>query len=101
MILRVTDKNRPRPFRTPLVFIVAPLSIIGCVVLFLSLGAQSKTLFYVWSGLGLVLYFCYGFWRSHVRHGVVEVPELSPDAPPGPIAGMPGAPAPGEPGERS
>ena len=84
MILRVTDKTRHRPFRTPLVFVVAPLSIVGCIVLFLSLGAPSKILFYVWSGLGLVLYFCYGFWRSNVRHGVIDVELLDEDAPGGP-----------------
>jgi APA family basic amino acid/polyamine antiporter len=63
-------------------------------MLFMSLGQQSKTLFYVWSGIGLVLYFSYGFWRSNVRRGVIEVPELEPTAPPGPIAPMPGAPVP-------
>jgi len=96
MILRVTDSRRHRPFRTPLLFVVAPLSILGCVVLFLALNQQSKTLFYLWSAVGLVLYMSYGFWRSNVRHGVTEVPELSPDAPPEPIAPMPGAPAPGQ-----
>jgi len=100
MILRFTDAKRPRPFRTPLLFLVAPLSIVGCVVLFLSLGPQSKTLFYVWSALGLVLYFAYGFWRSNVRRGVVEVPELAADAPHVGIPPMPGAPAPGEAAER-
>ena len=86
MVLRFTDKNRHRPFRTPLVFVVAPLSIVGCVVLFLSLGAQAKTLFFVWSAIGLVLYFSYGFWRSNVARGVIVVDDLETDAtgqPPG------------------
>jgi APA family basic amino acid/polyamine antiporter len=100
MILRVTDKTRARPFRTPLLFVVAPASIVGCVVLFMSLGPQSKTLFYVWSALGLALYFVYGFRHSLVARGVVEVPELAEDAPPGAVAPMPGAPAPGSPEER-
>jgi len=100
MILRFTDPKRHRPFRTPLLFLVAPLSIVGCVVLFMSLGPQSKTLFYVWSALGLVLYFCYGFWRSNVRHGVADTPELAADAPHVGIPPMPGAPAPGEAAER-
>jgi APA family basic amino acid/polyamine antiporter len=80
MILRFTDRERRRPFRTPLLFVVAPLSIVGCVVLFLSLGIQSKGLFAVWTALGLVLYFCYGFWRSNARHGVVEVVDLDQGA---------------------
>jgi APA family basic amino acid/polyamine antiporter len=94
MILRVTDPKRARPFRTPLLFVVAPLSILGCVVLFMSLGPQSKMLFYVWTGLGLIFYFSYGFWRSNVRRGVIEVGELEEGAGPGPVAPMPGAPAP-------
>ena len=72
MILRVTDKTRHRPFKTPLVFVLAPLSIIGCVVLFLSLGIESKGVFVVWTALGLILYFCYGFWHSNVRRGYEE-----------------------------
>jgi APA family basic amino acid/polyamine antiporter len=85
MILRFTDKTRKRPFRTPLLFVVAPLSIFGCVVLFLSLGIQSKLLFFIWSAIGLVLYFCYGFWKSNIRRGVVETVDLD-DGP----GGLPG-----------
>lgn len=76
MILRVTDKERKRAFRTPLLFVVAPLSILGCLVLFMSLGPQSKGLFAVWALIGLVFYFCYGFWKSNVRHGIVDIVEL-------------------------
>ncbi|HEX7693248.1 MAG TPA: amino acid permease, partial [Sphingomonas sp.] len=61
MILRVTDKTRHRPFRTPLLWVIAPLSIIGCVVLFLSLNIESKMVFGVWTLIGLVFYFLYGY----------------------------------------
>jgi APA family basic amino acid/polyamine antiporter len=72
MVLRFTAKDRRRPFRTPLLFIVAPLSIFGCVVLFISLSLEAKLLFPIWAAIGLVFYFSYGFWRSNVRRGVVE-----------------------------
>ena len=72
MILRFTDKTRHRPFRTPLLFVVAPASIIGCLVLFMSLNAESKVLFVSWAALGLVFYFAYGYWRSNVARGVVD-----------------------------
>ncbi len=76
MILRFTDKTRVRPFRTPLLFIVAPLSIIGCLLLFFSLGIESKMVFVVWSLIGLVLYFTFGFWNSNVRRGVEDDVDL-------------------------
>jgi APA family basic amino acid/polyamine antiporter len=72
MILRVTDKSRRRPFRTPLLWVVAPLSVLGCVVLFLSLPVTAKLVFLVWALMGLALYFSYGFWRSNVRRGVID-----------------------------
>lgn len=84
MVLRITDKNRVRPFRTPLVFVVAPLSIVGCLLLFFSLGMESKLVFIGWALIGLVLYFAYGFWNSHVRKGVIEDHENDADLPPPP-----------------
>ena len=72
MILRFTDKDRHRPFRTPLLFVVAPISIIGCIVLFVNLDLKSKSLFAVWTLIGLVLYYCYGFWNSNVKRGVID-----------------------------
>jgi len=84
MILRFTDKDRVRPFRTPLLFIVAPASIIGCLVLFLSLDSKSKGLFAVWTVIGLIFYFCYGFWNSNVRRGMTDIEPLveGPDGAP-------------------
>ena len=95
MVLRFTDPKRPRPFRTPLLFVVAPLSIAGCLLLFLSLGIESKELFTFWTIAGLIFYFLYGYRKSHLARGIVEVPELAPDAPGSiGIAPMPGAPVP-------
>jgi len=73
MILRLTDKSRHRPFRTPLLWVVAPLSIIGCVVLFISLNRASQMVFLVWTLIGLVFYFLYGYRKSHVGRGIVDV----------------------------
>ncbi|MBV9859967.1 MAG: amino acid permease, partial [Alphaproteobacteria bacterium] len=69
-------------FRTPLLWIVAPLSIIGCVILFISLDIASQLVFFVWAAIGLVFYFLYGYRQSHVARGVVEVvsdPNLQPE----------------------
>ncbi|MEO6225368.1 MAG: amino acid permease [Sphingomicrobium sp.] len=95
MLLRRKDPDRVRPFRTPLVFVVAPLAIAGCLLLFFNLNKESQLLFVTWTAIGLVVYFLYGYRHSHVGHGVTEVPELSPDAPGSiGIAPMPGAPVP-------
>ncbi len=95
MILRKKDPGRARPFRTPAIYVVAPLSIAGCLLLFINLNNESKLLFVSWTVIGLVFYFLYGYRHSHVGRGRVEVPELSPDAPGSiGVAPMPGAPAP-------
>ena len=95
MILRKKDPNRPRPFRTPALFVVAPLSIAGCALLFVNLNNESKLLFVSWTVLGLVIYFLYGYRHSNVARGIVDVPELAADAPGSVgVAPMPGAPVP-------
>jgi APA family basic amino acid/polyamine antiporter len=81
MVLRVTDKDRKRPFRTPAVWVVAPLSIIGCLVLFLSLNVQSKVLFFAWTAIGLVLYYLYGYRRSNIARGVMDSDDETGSAP--------------------
>jgi APA family basic amino acid/polyamine antiporter len=95
MILRKKDPNRPRPFRTPALYFVAPLSIIGCVLLFVNLNKESQLLFVSWTVIGLIFYFLYGHRHSHVGRGIIEVPELAADAPRSiGVAPMPGAPVP-------
>lgn len=97
MILRKKDPARPRPFRTPAIYILAPLSIAGCLLLFVNLNAESKLLFVSWTALGLLFYFLYGYRHSHVARGAVEVPELATEAPGSiGVAPMPGAPVPPE-----
>ena len=95
MVLRKTDPNRARPFRTPAVMIVAPLAAAGCVYLFFSLSMETQLMFFGWAAVGLVVYFLYGYRNSHLARGILEVPELSGDAPPTSVPPMPGAPPPG------
>ena len=64
MILRITEPARPRPFRTPFVWIVGPLALIGCVGLFALLPSFTILAFFVWAFLGLALYRLYGYRRS-------------------------------------
>lgn len=70
MVLRRTDPSRHRPFRTPAVYVVAPLAIIGCVVLYLSLPLTAKLVLPIWGLIGLVIYFGYSRSRSYVGRGL-------------------------------
>ncbi|RZJ00678.1 MAG: amino acid permease [Brevundimonas sp.] len=84
LILRVKDPNRKRPFRTPFVWVMAPLSAAGCAFLFWNLPHDAKMVLPIWGGIGLVVYFLYGYRKSHVGRGLVEVHEADSDIPPPP-----------------
>jgi len=65
MVLRKTEPNRPRPFRTPMVWVVGPLALAGCALLFFSLGWNPTIKFFCfWAVLGLFIYFGYARRRS-------------------------------------
>lgn len=85
LALRRADPDRHRPFKTPLVWVTAPLSIIGCAALYFLLPFDAKMVLPVWGGVGLLIYFAYSRSRSHVGLGRVEVHEEDPDAPPQPV----------------
>jgi len=90
MLLRKREPGRARPFRTPAVWLVAPLAAIGCVYLFWSLSGYTKLLFVAWAVVGLLVYFLYSRSRSHVGLGKVEVHEQDPDTPQQPVPPLPG-----------
>jgi basic amino acid/polyamine antiporter, APA family len=64
MILRQTQPGRARPFRTPLVWIVCPLAVIGCLLLFVNLSTKALTVFATWTVIGLLIYSMYGLRHS-------------------------------------
>jgi APA family basic amino acid/polyamine antiporter len=76
MMLRRSDPSRPRSFRTPAVWLVGPLSVVGCVVLYAFLPPSAQLVFPIWVALGLLVYFGYSRRRSHMR----AAGELAPAA---------------------
>jgi len=64
MILRVTNPDRKRTFRTPFVWVVGPLALVGCVLLFVLLPLFTILVFFGWALFGLVVYALYGYRRS-------------------------------------
>ncbi len=85
LLLRRSDPGRARPFRTPMVWLVAPLSIVGCAALYFLLPLDAMLVLPVWGGVGLLIYFLYSRKRSHVGRGLVEVHETDPDLPQSPV----------------
>jgi len=75
MLLRRRDPDRPRGFRVPAVWLVGPLTIAGCLFLFLNLPTEAMLVFPAWAAIGLGVYFLYGYRKSHLGRGFVEVHE--------------------------
>lgn len=69
MLLRVRQPDRKRSFRTPMIWLVGPLAMAGCALLFVSLGWYTIKLFLIWAVIGLVVYFGYSRGRSHLANG--------------------------------
>ena len=67
VVLRRTRPDLPRSFRTPLLPVVATVSVLMCVYLMLNLTGETWERFVIWMLLGLVVYFGYG--RRHSRVG--------------------------------
>ena len=73
LALRIKDPGRHRPFRTPLVWVVAPLAIIGTLGLYLNLPFDAKMVLPIWGAIGLVVYFIYGYSRRRIPRGALGV----------------------------
>jgi APA family basic amino acid/polyamine antiporter len=61
VVLRKTDPERPRPFRTPLVPWVPIGAILSCGYLMAELPRKTWWRFVLWLAAGLFIYFLYGF----------------------------------------
>ena len=60
IVLRRTDPNQPRPFRTPWVPLVPVLGIIFNGYMMYELGWLNWARLIIWLAIGLVIYFVYG-----------------------------------------
>jgi basic amino acid/polyamine antiporter, APA family len=64
LVLRIMQPALPRPFRTPAVFIVAPLGALSSAFLMLGLPLDTWIRFGAWLLIGLLLYAFYGTRHS-------------------------------------
>ncbi|MGE5125543.1 MAG: amino acid permease [Betaproteobacteria bacterium] len=67
LALRLRDPARPRPFRVPLVWAVAPLGAVSCLFVMAGLPRAAWIRFGVWMAIGIALYFGYGYRHSRLR----------------------------------
>jgi len=67
LVLRYTEPERPRPFRTPLVPAVPVLGILACFYLMYGLPVDTWARLVIWMILGLAIYFLYGRRHSKVQ----------------------------------
>jgi len=75
IILRRRDPHRPRPFRTPAIWLLGPLALGSCIFLFWSLSLRTKTMFVCWTLTGLVVYALYGYRKSPMQTREVAIEE--------------------------
>ncbi|HEY0659842.1 MAG TPA: amino acid permease [Lysobacter sp.] len=82
MALRVVEPGRKRPFKTPLIWVVGPLAMAGCLLLFFSLGWNPTIKYFsIWAVVGLIVYFLFARRSSHLAPGNAPVhggPKLEP-----------------------
>jgi len=63
-VLRKTEPHIKRPFKCPAIHIIMPLSVVSCGYLISTLLPRNGHWFLLWTLLGLVVYFSYGYRKS-------------------------------------
>jgi APA family basic amino acid/polyamine antiporter len=72
LVLRKTQPDRPRTFRVPAAWLLAPLSIAFCLLLMAGLPLENWLRFFVWLAIGLAIYFLYSRKRSALNRAEGE-----------------------------
>ena len=67
LILRYKEPNRDRPFKTPMLQIIAPLGIITNFALMSLLNGKAQQFAILWMLLGFVVYFIYSQSKSKLN----------------------------------
>jgi APA family basic amino acid/polyamine antiporter len=67
LILRIKRPDAHRPFKTPLVYVVAPAGILVNMVLMFFLAPDTWLRLVIWLAIGLCIYFTFGIRNSVLR----------------------------------
>ncbi len=77
-IMRRSDPDQPRPFRSPLSTpsfpLVPVMGALVCLALIVGLDSFTKLVAIGWMGLGAIVYFLYGKRNSLLQKGIVVMP---------------------------
>jgi basic amino acid/polyamine antiporter, APA family len=68
ILMRRSDPNAVRPFKTPLVPLVPILGILVCGAMIFSLDGVTQLSALAWMAIGLVIYFAYGSVNSKLKN---------------------------------
>ncbi len=69
--LRIKAPEMERPFKTPLWQVTAPLGVVACLYLVLSLPMVTFVRLFVWMVIGLVVYFLYAHRNAKYREDAI------------------------------
>jgi APA family basic amino acid/polyamine antiporter len=74
LILRMQRPDATRPFRCPIIWLVAPLGMLVNVILMLFLPLDTWLRLVIWLLVGFTIYFGYSRWHSHLaKHLLHEI----------------------------
>ena len=64
MVMRHRYPDAERPFRCPAVHLMSVLAIVSCGYIMYNLSSMTWERFWIWSAVGLFIYFVYGYRHS-------------------------------------
>jgi APA family basic amino acid/polyamine antiporter len=67
LYLRISQPGLERRFKTPLVWVTAPLGVLGCAYLIYKLPIETWPRLIIWMIIGLAVYFGYAYWHSRLH----------------------------------
>lgn len=79
LVLRIREPNLPRAFKTPAVWVVAPLGALSALYLMYFLSGKTWLRLLFWLAIGLVIYFAYS-----MHHSKLATKTSAPSTPPHP-----------------
>ena len=81
LVLRVREPGLQRKFRTPAIWVVAPLGALSALALMWYLPWMTWVRLLVWFLIGMVVYFGYSRRHSRLHQGVMGKAEFKSDVP--------------------